>query len=233
MNPLGADKGGFPYLCADCVTEMPWQNLADHCPVCGEPKEQGALKCDFCLDGKKEGFQLDGVWSACRYSPPVSGWIHHMKYERQDGLSRVAARLWTLAPLALEKDGPHTADLVVPVPLHISRLRWRGFNQSLLLAHQWVKRLRMEGRPAPLLVGDMLARSRKTRPQMEIGMEERKHNVAMAFEPGRGAVGGLCEGKRVILVDDVMTTGATLNQAAGALKQAGAARVEALVLARA
>lgn len=114
-------------------------------------------------------------------------------------------------------------DLVMPVPLHKSRLRQRGFNQSLLLADV-VGRLHS----IPLSYGN-LRRIRPTRPQVELSGEERIKNVAGAFDLVRPHE---VEGRRVLLVDDVLTTGATMNECASVLKQAGAEFVACLTLAR-
>jgi len=115
-------------------------------------------------------------------------------------------------------------DVVIPIPLHTKRLRQRGFNQALLLAHA------MSTASSIPLSWDNLVRVRPTRPQVELTGEERIKNVAGAF-----AVRRLNEitAKRVMLVDDVFTTGATMNECAAVLKDAGAAQVVAFTLARA
>ncbi len=115
-------------------------------------------------------------------------------------------------------------DMIMPVPLHAKRLRQRGFNQALLLAH------RMSERHGLPLVYDNLIRQRSTRPQVELKGDERIKNVKGAFtlrQPGK------VEEKNIILVDDVFTTGATMNECAQVLKQAGATHVTAFTLARA
>jgi ComF family protein len=116
-----------------------------------------------------------------------------------------------------------TIDVIMPVPLHRSRLRERGFNQALLLASAVG---RAHGIP---LSYDNLTRFRATRPQVELSGEERVQNVRGAFRLTRPAD---VEGKRVLLVDDVFTTGATMNECAAVLKRAGARSVVALTLAR-
>ena len=116
-----------------------------------------------------------------------------------------------------------SADLVMPVPLHPTRLRTREFNQSLLLADRIARRL---GLP---LSFEHLERIRETRPQTELDRKDRARNVRRAFivrEPE-----GL-KGRRVLLVDDVLTTGSTVNDCARALHRAGAASISVLTLAR-
>jgi ComF family protein len=115
------------------------------------------------------------------------------------------------------------ADLIVPVPLHASRLRERGYNQSTLLAQQLSH---TSGLP---LVESALKRIRATSPQVTLNAAERKINVSNAFE----ASGDIVQGRQVLLVDDVCTTGATLGSSSVALRQAGAASVWAITLARA
>jgi ComF family protein len=113
-------------------------------------------------------------------------------------------------------------DLIVPVPLHRKRLRQRGFNQALLLSFQVSRAFNI-----PLSI-DNLVRIRATRPQVELSGEERIHNVRGAFalkRPDR------FEGRVVMLVDDVFTTGATMNECAAVLKEGGAAHINALTLA--
>jgi ComF family protein len=114
--------------------------------------------------------------------------------------------------------------MVMPVPLHIKRLRQRGFNQSLLLAHRMSVRYEMQ------LSYDNLIRVRPTRPQVELRGDERIKNVEGAFALRRP---DQVRGKRIILVDDVFTTGATMNECASVLKNAEASQVTAFTLARA
>lgn len=115
-------------------------------------------------------------------------------------------------------------DMIMPVPLHPKRLRQRGFNQALLLAH------RISMRHDIPLVYDNLARVRPTRPQVELTGEERVKNVAGAFSLRFPEI---VENKHILLIDDVFTTGATMNECAAVLKSAGAEQVTACTLARA
>ena len=115
------------------------------------------------------------------------------------------------------------ADVVVPVPLHATRLRERGYNQAALLARELAQR-------AELPVNERtLVRKRATAPQVELGARERRENMHDAF----GCSDGALAEKRVLLIDDVCTTGATLEACAIALRESGAHSVQALTLARA
>jgi ComF family protein len=118
---------------------------------------------------------------------------------------------------------PVDVDLLIPVPLHPSRLRSREYNQSLLLADELNRALRLP------LVYDTLVRTRATRPQTELTRRQRLVNLRRCFAVRRP---NIVEGKRILLVDDVMTTGATFNECAKALRRAGAADVYAVALAR-
>ena len=114
-------------------------------------------------------------------------------------------------------------DMIVPIPLHVRRLRSRGFNQAGLLAHQL-------GAAVGIRVNDLvLRRERHTKPQVDLSPIDRKKNVQKAFKANPGSVKGI----NILLIDDVFTTGATMNSAADALKKAGAKSVSAYCLARA
>lgn len=215
MDPFAGWRGGaspgFPYLCGACWDDLPWAPG----------------------DGGGDLPALDRLWAACPYRFPVSEWVRRLKYSGRDALARVLAMVMWRAPFGAAP--LRSADLVLPVPLHPRRLRARGFNQSLLLAHRWRQCWQEsgggEGDPLPPLKPRLLARTRNTRPQVELDGPEREANVAGAF--GVVGEGTPLEGLRVLLVDDVATTGSTLTACARALKAAGAARVEALVVARA
>ena len=164
----------------------------------------------------------DRARAVARYSETMRELIQSFKYrDRQEGLA-LFGRWLSRAGAELLAD----ADLLVPVPLYRARLWWRRFNQSALLA-QRVSLL--TGVPSDCFV---LRRVRRTKSQVGLTAEQRKRNVAGAFrvEPSRKA--GL-KGKRIVVVDDVITTGATAEACARVLKRAGAARVDVLALARA
>jgi ComF family protein len=145
--------------------------------------------------------------------------VHRYKYAGDVTLAPVLGRLMAeRCPLTIDHD------LIVPVPLHAARLRSRGFNQSLLLAHPLARRHRVP--IAPFL----LARTRETLPQVGLHGRDRRRNIAGAFAIARRA---RVRDRSILLVDDVYTTGATVNECARVLREAGALRVDVLVLARA
>ncbi len=148
------------------------------------------------------------------YEPPVSDWIKRLKFAEDLTLARVLSRL-------LRKHLPPelSFDLVVPVPLGRKRLLERGFNQSALLARLAFGRL-----------DEVLLRTRETPPQSELSAAERHRNVRRAFSVKDET---RVFGKKVLLFDDVMTTGATVEECARVLRAAGAREVIVAVLARA
>jgi ComF family protein len=148
--------------------------------------------------------------------------IHRFKYGKKYALSSSLSAL--VRDTFFRYWNPARVDLLIPVPLHIKRLRARGFNQAYLLVHGWAKE---NGVPYD---GFLLRRQRWTEPQSTMSREERKENVKGAFEivtPERVL------DKRIVLVDDVYTTGFTANECARVLMNAGACRVDVLTLARA
>jgi ComF family protein len=122
------------------------------------------------------------------------------------------------------------ADLLVPVPLHWTRLWWRRYNQSAVLAMALQEVLRRQGKPKPSAVPDLLIRRRRTPSQGRRTPSQRLENVRGAFALRRGVQ---VKGRRIVLIDDVMTSGATVEECARVLRRGGAARVDVLTLARA
>ncbi|MDO8988716.1 MAG: ComF family protein [Sideroxyarcus sp.] len=197
--------------CANCDAELP-RIGAGHCPVCGLPTPDGNV-CGQCL---KHAPPFDHTVAAFSYGFPVDKLIQALKFN--DRLILVDFLAQALA-LRIET----RPDCIVAMPLHPARLRERGFNQSLLLARRISRKLRL-----PLLA-DACERVRNTPPQSALPWKERDKNMRQAFtcKPGSAV-----RGKHVAIVDDVMTTGASIGELARALKKAGASEVSAWVVAR-
>lgn len=197
--------------CAACDAALPYLD-APHCPVCSLPTPTGEV-CGHCL---KEPPLFTRTTAAFAYSFPLDKLIQAMKYREQLALAKAFAE--KLALRIVQSDMP---DCIIPMPLHPAKLRERGFNQSLLLAATVARKLDIE------LLANVCQRVRDTPPQSALPWKERNKNVRSAFRCARDLTG-----KRVALVDDVMTTGASLNALAEAVQKRGAAEISAWVVAR-
>jgi ComF family protein len=198
--------------------------LRQRCPTCLKAATPRGEVCFSCF-GKNS---LDGLFAASSYrNPLVAESIHTYKYRFIPALAAPFG-LW-LGNRIAEIDLP-LPDLYIPVPLHPRRLRFRGFNQSALLADTLSDTL-TPGSALPVLENCLL-RTRSTKPQMKTrSREERRGNLKNAFALATGS-GESIRGKTVWLIDDVATTGTTLEECARVLKEAGAKSVFGIVLAR-
>lgn len=225
VGPPRQGRPGYPFLCAPCWLAVPWVDPDYSCGQCGaRTAERHRRVCPACAESE---WALDGVHAACHYEEPLRRWILGLKFTRQTSLRRLLGLILALGP-TLPRSGDEDW-LMVPVPLHRRRLRSRGFNQSYVLAHAWrAMQIQWGHSPMPLSTR-ALTRHRHTLPQVELPAAERSGNVAGAFSVPDSA---MTAGRPILLVDDIMTSGATLNACADALKAAGARAVRALVLAR-
>lgn len=193
------------------------------CPSCGVPFQSAAIEPGYlCGDCILQMPVYAGARSFGYYRGELSRLIQGLKFENRRNLVGLLSPL--MAQAFVSSWEPEEIDFVVPVPLHPRRRRERGFNQSVLLARGLV---RLVGVP---LSEAVLVRARNTPPQVGLTDAERRHNVRQAFHCDRP---GLVAHKRLLLVDDVMTTGATVCSASQALLDAGARRVSVLTVARA
>lgn len=201
-------------LCDQCRDGLPVNAIA--CPGCAEPMPEPGL-CGHCLLASPP---FDAACVPYVYRQPCRSWVGRFKYGGQ------LACIGLLGPLfadGLSASAVERPDILLPVPLHPARLRWRGFNQSQLLAQAASRRFNI------LTRDDVLARVVNTQPQMALKWEERQRNLRGAFAVLRPE---LVADREVALVDDVMTTGATVAELAKVLKRAGARRVLVWAFAR-
>lgn len=195
-------------ICENCLAAIDDSTDTARCPFC-HAHWAGADNCPRCYRWEA----LDGANAAADYAAAARSIVRALKYQHVRSLASVMAT--RVQPLLQSQ----TPDVVFTVPLHPSRMRSRGFNQADLIASH----LDLAAPPGALI------RRRKTRPQFGLSHSERAHNVAGAFDY-RGP--GL-SGARIIVLDDVITTGSTVNECARVLRDAGAVSVRALAFARA
>ncbi|MDO9630553.1 MAG: ComF family protein [Humidesulfovibrio sp.] len=226
-------------LCPDCRLALAPQEVTA-CPGCGLVLEtQPNIPADVLPPDLPPSDSPPPLCASCQASPrpwgrlvsfgPYEGRLRELilayKFEARLGLGR---QLQECLAAAFERSAlalPELAacDMVVPVPLHPRRLSWRGFNQSRELARLLARRRGLPIRQEALL------RVRRTVPQMELDRAERAENIRGAFAASRK----LLAGRTALLVDDIMTTGSTLEECSRMMRAAGAAQVHVLVLARA
>lgn len=207
----------LPLLCDDCRTRIPFIR-SPICPCCGLPHTGGTdHPCGICLT-KPYSFSL--ARAAVLYHPPVAPLISALKFKGQMTCLTSLARLAVTSPGFRELSKP---DLILPVPLHAKRLRQRGFNQSLVLARCCFPGNKGIIDPAALI------KIRPTVPQTQLSGTDRRRNVSGSFsvkQPHK------VKNKKILLIDDVFTTGSTVNECARTLRRAGAKQVEIFTLAR-
>jgi len=207
---IGCERRSSDVLCRPCFEALPLLR-GTACGRCGLPTAFDTPVCGAC---KNVDFAFETARAPLRYEGVGKEIVHALKYR---GYTPVVERL--AAPLLAGAVVGGRFDAVVPVPLHRARLRRRGFNQAALLARGLSRRINTP-------VSDTLQVVRSTRDQVDLSAAERRENVAGAFSARARARG------RLLVVDDVFTTGATTTACATALLRAGAAEVHAVTLCR-
>ena len=198
-------------LCGACHAALPWQGPS--CSRCALPLPQPG-QCGQCLHAPPP---LDDVHAVFDYAFPLDRLLPRLKFHRDFAAGRVLSQCMADRLAALPRP-----DALIPIPLHRARLRSRGYDQALELARPLAHALQL-----PLL-GNALQRSKVTTAQSRLDADARQRNLHGAFAVARGAR----LPAHVVLLDDVMTTGATLHAAARVLRRAGVRRLDAWVCAR-
>jgi ComF family protein len=201
-------------LCEGCRADLPWNRIA--CPVCALPQQGLSYVCASCASTAPP---YDLAWSAFRYETPLPSTMAGLKYHAQ---LRHARLLGLEMAEALARRAAPLPELLLPMPLHPRRLRWRGYNQSLELARAIASRLAIE------IDATAVRRTRATADQIGTSAARRRRNVRGAF-----AAESRLRGRHIALIDDVMTTGASVAELARACRKAGAATIEVWTAARA
>lgn len=201
-------------LCGACRDDLPWNHCA--CRACARPVASTDIElCRYCTRREPA---FDAALAAFRYEAPIDRAVQGLKYNADFLAARWLGE--SLADSVRHSQRP-LPDLLIPVPLHAGRLRRRGYNQAQELGRVVGRSLRIP------LKGELARRQRATDDQIGKTSHERRRNVRGAF-----AIDNAVQGKRIALLDDVMTTGSTLGELARACRQAGAAHIECWVIAR-
>ena len=185
------------------------------CSICGEPQREESI-CRRCVEQPPS---YEAVRSWAQFGGPVRNALHRLKYHRDIGMGDILAQYL----VALMKSLDWRIDIITPVPLGVQRQRERGYNQAALLAQPLSLGLKVAYKPKAIY------RSLETQSQVGLTLLQRRENVQGAF----AAKGKEINGKNILVVDDVSTSGATLNACSDALLSAGANKVYGLTLARA
>lgn len=232
----------YPKRCFSCRSELPFSHPKQLCgqceqtiqPIrepfcvqCGVHLPDGGMHCFHC---RREKSHLSLARCSGIFEGPLRDLIHQLKYSGKDYLAEELAllllRAWNQYPEL------HESEIVIPVPLHASSLRERGYNQSELLAEKFLSHLSSRHSNADLrILRKALVRIKKTASQTLFDREARLKNMAGAFEVQEKFRNEI-KGKNILLMDDVCTSGATLNECAKVLRKCGAKKVFGLTLAR-
>ncbi|WP_225907016.1 ComF family protein [Methyloradius palustris] len=203
--------GGELAICGDCLADLP-RHITDQCPQCALPAYQNQL-CGHCIASPPA---FDVTHALFRYEFPVDAMLQRYKYQHLLNMAQTFAQM-----IITDLPNANLPDLIIPMPLHPLRLKERGFNQSLEIA-------RIVGKSLNIKVDTQAcSRIKSSPPQASLPLKERVKNMQGAF-----TFNTQLDGLNIALIDDVMTTGASLNSLAKTVKKAGAINVECWVVAR-
>ena len=208
------------FICQDCWSNIK-RNVPPFCHYCGRRLKAANITKNICPDCIRKNFHFDSAFSPCVYTGVIKDLIHEFKYKNKDHLGLSLSKL--MVEFIKEYNAPiDYVDFIIPIPLHKTKLREREFNQAEILSRHIAKEFRK------CVLTDVLLRTRETKTQADLEMAERILNVRDSFSVTKHEQ---IRRKNILLVDDVLTTGATSSEAAKALKNAGANIVFVLTLA--
>ncbi len=208
------------FICEKCRDDIA-MNVPPFCKFCGRRLKKANITKSICPDCVRKNLHFDSAFSPCVYTGVIKDLIHEFKYKNKDYLSSFLSKL--MINFIKEYNMPiNYIDCIIPIPLHKTKLREREFNQAQALSSCIAREFGKE------VLSGVLLRNRQTKTQTELQTHERLLNVKDCF---RVAKQELVREKNILLVDDVLTTGATSSEAAKALKNAGANIVFVLTLA--
>lgn len=197
-------------ICSGCLSLL--SHPAFDCQQCGVELQTPQAICGSC---QKTPPSFSSVRYACVYQEPIDMWVKALKFGKNIMMSRLFAEMLQSRIESIDENY-----VLMPVPLHVSRLRSRGYNQAYEMAKELAK---LTNRP----LDNSLKRNKNTQMQAQLKLNQRAKNVSKAF-----SIVGELKNKHIILVDDVMTSGNTLRECAKTLKKAGAQDIKVLVFAR-
>lgn len=211
---------GDQWLCEECSKKINYNNTL-FCPACLKQSRKGEY-CSNCRDN----YFLDGLWIVGHYNDSnLNKLIKKMKYSFIRDLAAVLATMandWIQKDKDIKKIFTSSENILIPVPLHPRRLKWRGFNQSELICKNLAKPNNKKTDTCSLI------KIKNNKLQSKLNKQERNLNIQNAYE----WTGKHLNQKKIILIDDIFTTGATVNECAKVLKKAGASEVWALAIAK-
>lgn len=214
------DEGNDSYICQECFENIA-KNLPPFCLKCGRHLESIDNTEGICQNCLKENFNFDCAWSVCFFDGIIKDLIHKFKYSNKTLLAKSFARLFF--DFIMNFNIPISIyDIMLPVPLHKTRLREREYNQSELLAKELRKFFPLEASK------DNVIRIRNTKSQTNLDKTMRRKNTLGAFKVINTDV---FKEKNILIIDDLLTTGATTSELAKTLKESGAKKVSVLTLA--
>jgi competence protein ComFC len=207
-------------ICGDCGKKIK-ERLPPFCVKCGKRLKGEPELIDTCPDCKKDTLYFDRAWSACHYDDPLKSLIHDFKYKKITSLSTDFTDM--LINFIKKHNIGIDCDMILSIPMHPDRLLKREINHSDILARDLGKKLGISCRE------NTLRKTKNTLPQSKLKREARIKNLHLSFSlKDNSAV----RNKNILLVDDLFTTGSTVNECSRLLKNSGARRVEIITLAR-